>query len=206
MNDSWDAPPDPLEALRGGDRGPFEAFVSQAAGDLLGFFRRLGAARPDAEDLIQEVFLKMVRSSTHYQSQGRFRAFVLRTARNAWVDRARRAGVRPRLVDPGGDGSNGESMLSQIALAPDDPGHDLESGEERARIEQAVQGLGENHRLVFELGVVRELPYAQIAEMLEVPVGTVKSRMFHAVRKLRELLEEGAGQDVATGAKGGEQR
>lgn len=206
MNDSWDAPPDPLESLQGGDRGPFEAFVSQAAGDLLGFFRRLGAARPDAEDLIQEVFLKMVRSSSHYQPQGRFRAFVLRTARNAWVDRARRAGVRPRLVDAGGEGIDGESLLSQIALAPDEPGRELESGEERARIEQALQGLGENHRLVFELGVVRELPYAQIADMLEVPVGTVKSRMFHAVRKLREVLESGAAEDVTAGAKGGEKR
>lgn len=193
MNDSWDAPPDPLEALQGGDRGPFEAFVSQAAGDLLGFFRRLGARRPDAEDLIQDVFLKMVRNSSHYRPQGRFRAYVLRTARNAWVDRARRAGVRPRLVAPSegleSEGHEGAGRLAEMAIAPAEGSDALEMREQQQRIEDALAELGDNHRQVFELGVVRELPYAEIADMLGVPVGTVKSRMFHAVRKLREALE-----------------
>ena len=54
----------------------------------------------------------------------------------------------------------------------------------------ALAGLGEHHRLVFELGVVQELPYQEIGQILGIPVGTVKSRMFHTVRKLQEAMGE----------------
>ena len=56
----------------------------------------------------------------------------------------------------------------------------------------ALAELPDKHRLVFELGILQELPYADISAALEIPVGTVKSRMFHAVRKLREALGEDA--------------
>ena len=65
--------------------------------------------------------------------------------------------------------------------------------ESRAVFDAAVRRLSERHRLVFELGVVQELSYAEISAVLEIPTGTVKSRMFHAVRRLREALGEGVG-------------
>ena len=116
MNHTWDAPPDPLEALQGGNRSPFDAFVASAAGDLLGFFRRLGALGTEAEDLSQEVFLKMYSSRAQYQPQGRFRAYVMRTARNAWVDACRRRNARPTVMhlavgSQAGDGGEPEDWL-----------------------------------------------------------------------------------------------
>lgn len=191
MKETWDDPPDPLEALQNGDRNPYEAFVRDAAGDLAGFFRRFGAAPADAEDLVQDVFLKMYRSYHNYRPEGRFRAFVLRTARNAWVDRARRRGARPRLVAGGGLAEDAPGALElAVDESVQEPTAALEAAETRGRVGLALQDLSESHRLVFELGVVQELPYAQISELLEVPVGTIKSRMFHAVRRLRELLGE----------------
>ena len=60
--------------------------------------------------------------------------------------------------------------------------------EEADRLRAAVTGLSEHHRLVFELAVYQELPYAQIGQVLGIPVGTVKSRMHNSVRALRETL------------------
>ena len=195
MKEIWDDPPDPLDALQRGDRSPYEAFVRDAARDLAGFFRRFGAAPADAEDLVQDVFLKMYRSHHSYRPEGRFRAFVLRTARNAWVDRARRIGARPRLVAGSSQDLDGPSILeSAMDESSVEPAASMEAQEVRDEVAQALLALSEPHQLVFELGVVQELPHAQIAELLGVPVGTVKSRMFHAVRRLRELLSQVPGE------------
>ena len=64
-----------------------------------------------------------------------------------------------------------------------------ESLEERERVQAALQHLPESHAVVVELALVQQRPYAEISELLGIPVGTVKSRVFHALRKLRELLQ-----------------
>jgi RNA polymerase sigma-70 factor (ECF subfamily) len=58
-----------------------------------------------------------------------------------------------------------------------------------AHLTQALAELPQGQREVFELGAVQGLPYGEVAELLGIPVGTVKSRMFHAVRRMRQLLE-----------------
>jgi len=157
------------------------------------FYRRLGVTPSEAEDLVQEVFLKLFRHANTYQPSGRFQAFAFRIARNAWIDRNRRRATRPRLV--GGSASEDsdadeadELFLQEPATLPS-PGALAERKEEAGRVESALAQLSEGQRLVFELGVVQELAYSEIARVLEIPEGTVKSRMFHAVRKLRSLLE-----------------
>ncbi len=187
MKGSWDEGPDPLSALRDGDPGRFEAFVRSETGTLVGFFLRQGAERAEAEDLTQEVFLRLFRSSTHYDARDRFSAYTWRVARNAWIDRKRRRVFRGE----GGEderGPFGGDLPDEHEAVLDG----MERSEEAGKVHSALARLSETHRLVFELGVVQELPYATIADMLSVPVGTVKSRMFHAVRKLRELLGEDA--------------
>lgn len=190
--DRWDLDGDPLAALRAGDPRPFEAFVSASAPTFLAFFDRHGAGAAEAEDLTQDVFLKLFRNATHYQPQGRFAAYAFRVARNAWVDQARRRGGALESFRPADADDDAESSpASTSSTGPEaDPGRRLARREETERLLDALRGLPDSQRTVFELGVIEELPYAVIAESLEVPVGTVKSRMFHAVRKLRALLGE----------------
>ena len=191
---------DPLVALRGGDPGPFEAYVASEAGRFMGFFGRLGATRSEAEDLVQETFLKLFRlASQHaagadYAAQGRFDAYAFRVARNVWIDRSRR-----RAAQPAHSGQDATELpiatdARRETAAPPTAEAQLELEEESDRVRQAVSALPETHRLVFELGVVQELPYGEIASALEIPVGTVKSRMFNAVKRVRAALE---GADVA---------
>ena len=186
---SRDEPPDPLDALRGGDPRPFEAFVAEWSGRLMGFFRRLGAGRSEAEDLTQDVFLKVYRSTPTYQARSAFGAYVLRVARNAWIDRRRRQAVRPG-ADAAGAGEDGELAPEFGDPRAEDPTLRVESGEESERLRAALSHLPPAHAEVFELAVLQERPYAEIAELLDIPVGTVKSRVFHAIRKLRAELED----------------
>ncbi len=192
LTEDWKAESDPLVALGQGDPKPFEAFVIQETPTFLAFFRRLGAQPTEAEDLTQDLAFKLYRQAETYRAEGRFRAFAFRVARNLWIDRVRKLGREPRRTQ----GALREDMPSLLYSLPDErqaePGLALEHREEAERLLIALGNLSEGHRLVFELGVMQELPYQEISEILEVPVGTVKSRMFHAVRNLRSALEGGA--------------
>lgn len=186
MKGTWDSDRDPLAALRDGDPCLFEAFVAAETPIFRAFFHRMGASRDEAEDLVQEVFLRMFRHAPGYRPTGKFQAFAYRVARNAWIDRQRRRGARPRRAVGGG---GEEEPGLELVTADPAPEEVAEQQEEAGRVGAALARLPETHRLVFELGVVEELPYSEISQLLEIPEGTVKSRMFHAVRKLRDLLE-----------------
>jgi RNA polymerase sigma-70 factor (ECF subfamily) len=189
LKGTWDSERDPLVALQAGDPALFEAFVRSESPTFLAFFRRLGVGASEAEDLVQEVYLKLFRHAATYQPSGRFQAFAFRIARNAWIDRSRRGAVRPRLVG-GAPDEDGEARLAlEVPGTAPQPAALAETREEAGRVGLALRQLSEGQRLVFELGVVQELGYSEIARLLEIPEGTVKSRMFHAVRKLRALLE-----------------
>ena len=188
LKGTWDSDRDPLVALRAGDATLFEALVREESGTFLAFFRRLGATPAVAEDLVQDLFLKMFRHADTYQPSGKFQAFAFRIARNAWIDHQRRRVARPAW---GRGHAGGEDDDAPELLAPSDapsPGALAERSEEAERVLAALHQLSEGQRLVFELGVIQELPYSEISSLLEIPEGTVKSRMHHAVRSLREQL------------------
>jgi len=190
LKDSWDDERDPLAALRGGDREPFEQFVRSEAATLLRFFQRHGALLGEAEDLAQEVFLKLYRSAPTYRAQSRFSSYVLRVARNAWIDHRRRRAVRMEgpSLDEATDGN--ASLLELLPGSDPEVSRGAERLEERERVQAALAHLPESHSVVIELALVQQRPYARISELLGIPVGTVKSRIFHALRRLREILSE----------------
>jgi len=175
---------DPLLALRAGNPAPFETFVREHSATLIAYFRQHGSGASRAEDLAQEVFLKLYQGARHYDPRERFAAFCFRVARNVLVDERRRAGRRPAA-----------SALDERGLAAPEvePGAELLRSEGDRRIGDLLARLGPGQREVFELAVLAELDYAEIASVLAIPVGTVKSRMFYALRVLREL---GSGSDA----------
>lgn len=191
MKGTWDGDRDPLAALRAGDRGPFEEFVRTEAGTFLGFFQRLGAERGEAEDLAQEVFLKLYKSAPTYADQSRFSSYALRVARNAWIDRRRRRAVRVDGASLDDTQDEGASLLERLPSQGPETSSRAERAEERERLAAALRQLPESHASVFELAVLQELPYSEVSAVLGIPVGTVKSRVFHALRKLRDALGGG---------------
>ena len=191
LTPGWDLPTDPLAALRAGDPAPFESYVRASAERLAGFFRRQGASLEEAEDLTQDVFMKLHQNAPRYRPEERFRSFCLRVARNVWIDAQRRQSARPRPASLDQElEDEGTAFGEALAAGLPSPAETAELREDALRMGLALAQLPEHHRLVFELGAVQELSYAEIGSILAIPVGTVKSRMFHAVRRLRELAPE----------------
>ena len=189
MNRNWNGERDPLVALAAGDPELFESFVTSEMGTLLGFFRRLGGSQAEIEDLAQDTVVKLYRSAHLYSPSNRFDAFVFRTARNVWIDSRRKAGVRAHLISSSSE--EGSSALMEVESEDREPFEAVESEERAEMLNSAVAQLSATHRMAFELGVIQGLPYAQVGEILEVPIGTVKSRVHNAVIKLRDILERG---------------
>jgi RNA polymerase sigma-70 factor (ECF subfamily) len=180
---------DYLALYQGGDAQAFQALVDAYRDRIVQFFYRLCWDRDRAEDLAQDLFLKLLLGSKRYRPEGKLVTFVYRVATNLWIDHYRQARPRPRFhsydqamypadVSPGREFDSGVATPAQ--LAADD--------EEKRALRQALERLTEPHRLVFELAVYQQLPYAEIAELLGIPVGTVKSRMHNSVAALKDVL------------------
>jgi RNA polymerase sigma-70 factor (ECF subfamily) len=196
MKGSWDRERDPLVALGLAQPGLFEEFVRTEAATLIAFFQRLGGSRVEAEDLAQEVFFKLYRHATNYQPQGTFEAFAMRIARNAWIDRRRREAAR--VPARAFETLDAQPAGSREPTAPaTEPDRRLVRRESRARLAQALTRLSVNHAIIFEMAVVQSMPYPEIARELDIPVGTVKSRVFHALRYLRAELSEPRAADAS---------
>jgi RNA polymerase sigma-70 factor (ECF subfamily) len=177
---------DPLLALRSGDPAPFEDFVRASTRSLVAYFHQQGASLNRAEDLTQELFLRLFRSAGRYQPRERFAAYCYRTAHNLWVDECRRSARR-------GDGAVARTerrALPEPVATHADPGRGLLLAEEERSLRALLGELPPGQRRVFELALLFELTYPEIGEHLSIPVGTVKSRMFHAVRRLRSAWQE----------------
>jgi RNA polymerase sigma-70 factor (ECF subfamily) len=172
---------DPLVALRAGDPAPFETLVHERTRTLTAYFRHQGAAPGQAEDLTQEVFLRLYRNAARYEPRERFAAYLFRAVRIPAAPEEFAA----RADEP-------------TCPAPD-PGMRVLLDEEEHGLRGLLAELPSGHRRVFELVLLGELSYAEISAQLEIPVGTVKSRMFHAVRRLRVLwLERRQREEVAS--------
>jgi len=195
LRQRWDGIRDPLAALAAGQPALFEEFVTSEAGSLLGFFRRLGADSLEAEDLVQETVLKLFRSAEKYQSSGRFEAYAFRAARNVWIDSRRRGAVRERAT--GEIGEEGASVAANAPGREPEPFELLDQEERADLLLGAVKRLDEAHRVVFELGVLQGLAYAEVSELLGVPIGTIKSRVHHAIKRLRADLGSGGPNEEA---------
>jgi RNA polymerase sigma-70 factor (ECF subfamily) len=181
---------------REGDAGAFAQLVQEYRDRLLQFFFRLCQNRSQAEDLAQELFLKLLRRSDAYQPRGRLSVYVFRVATNLWIDQYRRQRLRPRLhsYDQSATAVGDDTVRFEPAAPVVSPVQLLEEQENLAALRAALGRLGESSRCVLELAVYQQLPYAEISSILDIPIGTVKSRVHHAVISLKELLGQATGR------------
>src|SRR5690349_5887491 len=149
--------------------------------------RMLGDAHR-GEDLKQDTFLRLFQKRKDYQPKGRFSTFLWRIALNLCYDELRRQKRRREFLnnpDPENDGESFQEPISELA-GPDANAADLEESE---LVRQAVMRLPEIYRAVIVLRHYEDLKLAQIAEILEIPEGTVNSRMAEALVRLSRMLQ-----------------
>lgn len=166
-----------LEVVAGSETALTE-LVHRHQNALLNFFVRMGAYH-EGEDLVQETFVRLYKARGRYKPLARFTTYLHVLARHVWADRGRKALRRERLQ---------ASLLVDAEVAgmtPRDPG-----GAPRLDVEEALARLSPKLRDVIVLNVYQGLPYQEVAEILEIPVGTVKSRMNLALRELRGMFHE----------------
>jgi len=178
-----------------GDADAFAALYDRWSGPVLRYLWHLGYDRDGAEDLLQETFLRLWRAAPRYEVRARFSTFLFQVAKNLWINERAKVLRRPPRVslDAPREGAGGEELDPLAARVEGDapsPAEDAARQETGRRIRAAVDALPERLRLVFVLGAIEERPYAEVAEVLGIPEGTVKSRMWSAVREVRRRLGE----------------
>lgn len=175
--------------LKHGNVNAFNELVTRHQEPLINFFFRLTWDHQASEDHAQEVFLRVFRHAGTYEPQAKFTTFLYRIARNLWIDRTRSAGAAPKTLSLDQATADDDQRMS-ATLASDAPGVE-EEAENREMVEalrKAIERLPEEQRMVIVLAEHQGMKYEQISEVLDIPVGTVKSRMHAAVAKLRELM------------------
>jgi RNA polymerase sigma-70 factor (ECF subfamily) len=180
-----------MQRFGAGDDEAFRQLVRRHEPGLLNYFWRQCFDRALAEDCAQEVFLRLVRHRGSWKPTAKFTTYLYRIARNLWIDRYRSRKAAPptgSLHTRVGEG-DGELVdtISAPVRRPEERAHDEELN---VRIREAVESLTPEQRSVFVLAETKGLKYRDIAEVLDIPVGTVKSRMHAAVTRLRGLLKE----------------
>jgi RNA polymerase sigma-70 factor (ECF subfamily) len=154
----------------------------------------------DADDVSQEVFLKVHRSFGTFKKDAKLSSWVYRVAYNACIDHIRKRELTPA---PAGDEVLESRFHGEVfpawSAAPADPGRAVETAQLQARIARALDRVSPQEKAVFLLRHYDELRLKEIAETLHLSIGSVKSYLFRAIRKLqKELGSPGAaGMEVS---------
>lgn len=170
-----------LERVAEGDRRAFERLYRAYYPRIFGYVLRV-CRRPDlVEEVVSDTLLTVWRSAARFDGRSRVSTWVFGIAYRKTLKRlARRDGRETPIAD--GD-------AAEPAVAPVGSRR-LERGELRAALDRALADLSPEQRAVVELAYFHDLSYLEVAEIVGCPVNTVKTRMFHARRKLRDRLPE----------------
>jgi RNA polymerase sigma-70 factor, ECF subfamily len=197
--------PEARETSGPGAQGPltsaeFEEMTLALADRLHAAALRLTRNRADADDLVQDAILRAWRSLGSFRRGTRFHSWLFRILHNAFLNRVRHENQAPEAQDPGTldpeDRSGAAPGLRALGELPDVADRHFDD-----RVKSAVDALPEVYRAPFVLFSLGELTYDEIAAALEVPVGTVMSRLFRARAQLRDRLAEYARDQGLGGAR-----
>jgi RNA polymerase sigma-70 factor, ECF subfamily len=185
---------DLMLAFRDGDGAAFEQLVHRHKRGLYNFLLRSVHSQSRAEELLQEVFLRVIRAKDRYQRTARFTTWVYTIARNLCVDESRRQKFR-RTVPleakrRGRSDEGGTSILDVTPAGQTATDVASEAPTIRARVAAAIQNLPDDQREVFIMRQFGGLSFKQIGEAVGAPENTVKSRMRYALEKLRGDLRD----------------
>ncbi len=181
--------PELLSAFKNGDTEALGALMERHKAALFGYLLRLTRSEAAADDIFQEVFLKLVKNPAAYGEREKFKAWLFTVARNAAMDHFRRESSRGEVPL---EGTGEKAGPVDFAVSPE-PGP-AEAAENKAlgeKIAAALEQLSPDQREVFYLRHYSGLSFREIAELLSLPIGTVLARMSRAAALLRKILEAG---------------
>jgi RNA polymerase sigma-70 factor, ECF subfamily len=188
-----------MERIRERDAGAFEVLFARYREILRRYLARTVKDDAAADDLVQEVFLRVWTRAAQWDGQGSFKAWLFRIGMNLALNHlrgARRRGERPLEVGPEDEREEGEAVEPGwlIDLSTPAPEAVLEQEERQRQVRLLVDALPWEKREVFRMAHEAQMEMHEIADALGIPEGTVKSRLYYARKRLaqawRELNEE----------------
>lgn len=171
-----------VRLARQGSPAAYEELVRRYSRGLFGYFSRSVSNRADAEELLGELFLRLVRGLGRYCEQERFEVWLYRMARNLVIDFWRKR--RPMAT------AEGVEKLAVLAGGERDPHEAAVAGEDVDRLQAALAKLPAQQRELLLLRYFGGLSFDEIARTVGCPIGTALARAHRGIRKLRSLLQE----------------
>lgn len=177
------------------DRAAFDALVDRYQARVFGFVRRMVSSREEAEDIAQEVFIRAFRNIHRYDGRASVAGWLFKIATNLCIDSLRRSSRRVSEVALEGD----ESAADRVPDPSGDPEPVVMARQMQEVLAVAVHSLSDRLKPVLLLHDVEGLSYEEIANVLNIPVGTVKSRLFLARERLQQALGAYLGDETIDG-------
>ena len=168
-----------ISRARGGDREAFGALVEKYRDNVYRLAYRMCGNAYDADEAAQEAFVAAWRALPNFRGDAKFSTWLYRLTTNAAIDVMRRE-KRHKAV--------GDGEMVDLADDADSPQETVERTEQQEAVQKALAALSEEYREVLLLRYMEELDYAEIAEVLQLPSGTVKSRINRAKAALKTAL------------------
>ena len=178
-------------AAKGGDAERFGLLFDRYHQRLFDFFYRLGSDAASSEDLVQEVFLRMLKYRNTFRPDSEFRAWMYGIARTVRIDRFR---SRKAVTSLNGDEHSLGDFREDLSGGPF---HHVEYLERATLLQRALLRLPDDKRELLILARYQELKYEQIGTLLGVDVGIVKVRVHRAMLELRETLRQMTGESAS---------
>ncbi len=171
-----------------GKTGAFDVLVGRYVDGLYAFFKRVVANAAVAEDLVQETFLQVHLAGGSFDPARSFRPWLYTVAANKARDYMRARGRRPvQSLDASWGDAEGPTAGAQVEAAGTAGGEQVDGREQIQEVRAVIAQMPEHLRLILVLGYYQRLPYVEIAEILGIPVGTVKSRLHSAVSQFAQM-------------------
>jgi RNA polymerase sigma-70 factor (ECF subfamily) len=177
-----------LRRCREGHLEAFEELVRRHEKWVYGLAYRLCGNGDDALDLAQEAFIRVFNALASFRGESSFPTWLYRIVTNACLDELRNRARHPALSLDEPAVSGRPDLARQMPGDAPDPGEEAERHEVQAAVQKGISSLKPEHRVIIILRDIQDLPYEDIAAILRLPPGTVKSRLNRARLALREAL------------------
>ncbi len=184
-----------LDRFNQGDAAAFEVLVSRYQRPIYNFIFRSVRHKDHAQELLQDVFLRVVQRSKDFKGQSKFSTWLYTIARNLCIDHSRKMSFRRhKSLDAPMRGSKsgdmGPSLLDRTSGKELPADREAIASRVTEKVGEAVEALPEEQKEVFLMRQLQGLPFKEIAAIVGVPENTVKSRMRYALERLQEALAE----------------
>ncbi|MEE2775860.1 MAG: sigma-70 family RNA polymerase sigma factor [Acidobacteriota bacterium] len=178
-----------IAAVLAGQVEKYEVLVKRYQGRVVNYLYRLLRSLDDAHDMAQEVFLRVYRALDRYNPEYRFSTWLFRVAQNAAIDSVRKRRIQTVSMERR-ENQEGESSSFDFPSHDPSPYGDLRNTERGSAIGDAIDGLPAEYRELIQLRHFGELSYGEIADLKEMPLGTVKNKLFRGRQMLKEKLAD----------------